>query len=355
MKKIFTFFAAASLAIASFAAEETVYFVNVQGWQGTINAYAWTTDPNASWPGTPATKEAEQIAGYEVYSYSAESGTYANIIFNNGTSQTKDLVWTAGKYFVLDDWYTKEEAEAKLASPIEKEVVYFVNNKGWENIKAYAWAPQNAGWPGETATKEAEQIAGYDVYSYSAPAGSYQNIIFNGDGGQTADMVWTAGKYIVDNQWYTKEEAEAKLTGPVTPAVITYVLMGVGGDWETGIPLTQNSDNENEYVLLGQEIVETDAVKVVTLTDGVATAWCGNVDEYSVEHSADDMGNIVLTAGKYDFYYKVKEDLIYICATPATDVENVTTQKNTTKFIRNGQIMVMRDGVIFNLLGQEVK
>ena len=75
----------------------------------------------------------------------------------------------------------------------------------------------------ETATKEADQIAGYDVYSYSAPAGSYQNIIFNGDGGQTADMVWAAGKYIVDNQWYTKEEAEAKLTGPVTPAVITYV------------------------------------------------------------------------------------------------------------------------------------
>ena len=291
---------------------ETVYFVNAQGWTGTINAYAWDPVQNANWPGAPATKEAEQIAGYDVYSYTAEAGTYANVIFNNGSSQTADLKWTAGKYYVLDGWYTKEEAEAKLATPIEDEVVYFVNNKGWNNIKAYAWAPQNADWPGVAATKEAEQIAGYDVYSYAAAPGTYANVIFNGDGGQTKDLVWTAGKYCVNDTWMTKEEAETALTGPVTPPVITYVLMGVKGDWTTGIAMTQNADNANEYVLLQQEILEGDAVKVVTLTDGTATAWCGNVDEWSVEHSADDMGNIVLAPGKYDFYYKVTEDLIYI-------------------------------------------
>ena len=291
---------------------ETVYFVNAANWTGTINAYAWEPVQNANWPGAPATKEAEQIAGYDVYSYTAEAGTYANVIFNNGSSQTADLKWTAGKYYVLDGWYTKEEAEAKLATPIEDEVVYFVNNKGWNNIKAYAWAPQNADWPGVAATKEAEQIAGYDVYSYAAAPGTYANVIFNGDGGQTKDLVWTAGKYCVNDTWMTKEEAETALTGPVTPPVITYVLMGVKGDWTTGIAMTQNADNANEYVLLQQEILEGDAVKVVTLTDGTATAWCGNVDEYSVAHTADDMGNIVLAPGKYDFYYKVAEDLIYI-------------------------------------------
>ena len=291
---------------------ETVYFVNAQGWTGTINAYAWEPAQNANWPGAPATKEAEQIGGYDVYSYTAEAGTYANVIFNNGSVQTADLKWTAGKYYVLDGWYTKEEAEAKLATPIEDEVVYFVNNKGWNNIKAYAWEPQNADWPGVAATKEAEQIAGYDVYSYAAAPGTYANVIFNGDGGQTKDLVWTAGKYCVNDTWMTKEEAETALTGPVTPPVITYVLMGVAGDWTTGIEMTVNPDNANEYILLQQEILEGDAVKVVTLTDGTATAWCGNVDEYSVAHSADDMGNIVLAPGKYDFYYKVAEDLIYI-------------------------------------------
>ena len=294
---------------------ETVYFVNAANWT-TVNVYAWTTDPNASWPGVAAVKEAEQIAGYDVYSYTVEAGTYANVIFNNGSGQqTADLVWTAGKYYVKDGWYTKEEAEAKLAKPVEYESVYFVDNQGWGKANIYTWTPEVGTWPGVAMTKEAEQLAGFDVYSYTVEKGTtFGGIIFNNGSKQTADLKWTAGKYYVQNAWYTKEEAEAKLAGPVTPPVITYVLMGVAGDWTTGIALTQNADNANEYVLLGQDIAEGDAVKVVTLTDGVATAWCGNVDEYSVAHSADDMGNIVLAPGKYDFYYKVAEDLIYIAA-----------------------------------------
>ena len=295
---------------------ETVYFVNAANWTK-VNAYAWTTDPNASWPGVAANKEAEQIAGYDVYSYTAEAGTYANVIFNNGEGQqTADLVWTAGKYYVKDGWYTKEEAEAKLAAPAEYESVYFVDNQGWGKANIYTWTPEVGTWPGVAMTKEAEQLAGYDVYSYTVEKGTtFGGVIFNnGEGAQTADLQWTAGKYFVKDAWYTQEEALAKLAGPVTPPTITYVLMGVAGDWTTGIAMTQNPDNENEYVLLGQAIAEGDAVKVVTLTDGVATAWCGNVDEYSVERSYDENGNIVLAPGTYDFYYKVAEDLIYIGA-----------------------------------------
>ena len=215
-------------------ATETVYFVNAQGWTGTIKAYAWEPVQNAAWPGAAATKEAEQIGGYDVYSYTAEAGKYANVIFNGTGGQTADLKWTAGKYYVLDGWYTKEEAEAKLATPIVDEVVYFVNNKKWSKVNAYAWEPANAAWPGKAATKEAEQIGGFDVYSYSAAPGTYQKVIFN-DGGsnQTADMVWTAGKYIVNNKWYTKEEAEAALAAPV---VTTWTMVGdkalFGTDWD---------------------------------------------------------------------------------------------------------------------------
>ena len=214
-------------------AMETVYFVNAQGWTGTIKAYAW--DPaNAAWPGAAATKEAEQIGGYDVYSYTAEAGKYANVIFNGTGGQTADLKWTAGKYYVLDGWYTKEEAEAKLATPIVDEVVYFVNNKKWSKVNAYAWDPANAAWPGKAATKEAEQIGGFDVYSYSAAPGTYQKVIFNNGGSeQTADMVWTAGKYIVNNKWYTKEEAEAALAAPV---VTTWTMVGdkalFGTEWD---------------------------------------------------------------------------------------------------------------------------
>ena len=153
----------------------------------------------------------------------------------------------------------------------------------------------------------------------------------------------------------------------VTPDVITYVLMGVGGDWTTGIALTKNETAEygEEYVLLGQEIAEGDAVKVVTLTNGEATAWCGNVDEYSVEHSADDMGNIVLAPGKYDFYFKVNnpatadDDIIYIDgeAYPEvpTAIDNVDTAVAPAKVINNGQLIIIRNGVQYNAQGAVVK
>ncbi len=356
MKKIFTLFAALTCAMSFFAATETVYFVNADNWTGTINAYAWTSSSNAPWPGTAATKEAEQLAGCDVYSYTAETGTYANVIFNNGSKQTADLQWTAGKYFVRDGWYTKEEALVKLGQPVEYESVYFVNVDGWSNVKIYTWSPSLGDWPGIDMKKETETIGGKEVWSHTEIKGSsFGGVIFNnGSGTQTGDLQWTAGKYYVKDGWYTKEEAEAKLAGPVTPPVITYVLMGVKGDWTTGIALTANPENENEYVLLGQGIAEGDAVKVVTLTDGAQTAWCGNVDEasdaeYTIE---EEYGNIVLVPGIYDFYYKVDADMIYIGKTPATGVENTVVEKKATKVIRNGQMYILRNGVLYNAVGQ---
>ena len=133
--------------------------------------------------------------------------------------------------------------------------------------------------------------------------------------------------------------------------------MGVAGDWTTGVTMTANPDNANEYVLLGQEIAEGDAVKVVTLPDGTATAWCGNVDEYSVEHTADDMGNIVLASGKYDFYYKVSEDLIYIGEAQSTEtgLENISNINAPVKTIQNGQFIIIRNGVKYNAAGAVVQ
>ena len=113
----------------------------------------------------------------------------------------------------------------------------------------------------------------------------------------------------------TKEVvAVATKTGDAEVEVeISYVLMGVQDDWETGIALTQNPENANEYILLGQEILEGDAVKVVTLRNGVKSIYCGNVDETSpVAYGFGADGNIVLKPGKYDFYYKVAENIIYI-------------------------------------------
>lgn len=300
------------------------------------------------------------LAAEGKYEHGAEATLTA--VANDGY---KFIGWTSGEDTVsIENPYTfTVTANVALVAnfkEVETETVYFVNNQGWENVNVYAWTTvPNAEWPGVAATKETEQICGYDVYSYTAEAGAYAAVIFNnGNDHQTADLVWTAGKYYVQNGWYTREEAEALLAGTDIPSVITYVLRGVGGDWTVGIALTANQDNENEYVLLGQDIAEGDAVKVVTLTDGVATAYCGKVDEYSVAHSFDGDGNIVLAPGKYNFYFKVNEDLIYIAAVnpgPATALENIAVEGKAVKAIVNGQLIIIKNGVLYNAQGQVIK
>ena len=143
----------------------------------------------------------------------------------------------------------------------------------------------------------------------------------------------------------------------VDPAQITYVLMGVQGDWTTGIELTKNETVEwEEYMLLGQTISEGDSVKVVRLEAGVATNWCGNVKEgVTVTITPDDKyGNIILAPGAYDFYYDVAQDAIWIAESSDSALDNVVLKDKATKVIRNGQMYVIRNNVMFNALGQMV-
>ncbi len=104
-----------------------------------------------------------------------------------------------------------------------------------------------------------------------------------------------------------------KISITPSPSSIKHVLMGINNDWTTGIELTQNPDNEDELMLLGQEISKaTDAIKIVKKNP------CGD-DYYStlktaspVPYSFDKDGNIVLEDGSYDFYFDKNTNQIYI-------------------------------------------
>ena len=107
---------------------ETVYFINTGKWS-VVNLHRWGgTAAGTSWPGEAMTKTGEKIGEYDVYSFTAQQGAFANVIFTNkdtGSDQTADLTWTAGKYYIYNyggksDWYTKEDAEALLVTPVVK-------------------------------------------------------------------------------------------------------------------------------------------------------------------------------------------------------------------------------------------
>ena len=302
---------------------ETIYFINSLKWEGTIYAYAWDGEiKNAEWPGVEATKEAQQTNGLDVYSYTAPQGTYTKIIFNNGTYQTADLDWVNGIYYYVEptdvwtvagkpifgsEWnqtdtnndmlpqtdgtYKWEKTELELAAGAKIE---------FKVVKNHAW---DEAYPAQNYVLDITESGIYTI-----------TITFNAE---------------------TKEVAAVATKTGSSEIVVTYeyVLMGVGNDWETGIALTQNLENTNEYVLLQQEILEGDAVKVVTLANGEKSHYCGNVELASVAHEFDKDGNIVLAPGKYDFYYKVAEDIIYIAGEAyPVEPEVITYELNGGEF-----------------------
>ena len=208
MKKIFTLFAALTMVMSMFAAQETVYFVNANDWTGTIKAYGWGGTASDTWPGNEMKKENEKIGGKDVYSYTKEAGTYVNIIFNNkegdNGNQTADLTWTAGKYYVKDGWYTKAEVEEQLGKPdvyivagqpallgsewsnndanntmtkqtdgsyqlVKKDITLAVGTYEYKVVLNYDW---NTCYPGENAKLEIATDGTYDVTFKFVPSTS---------------------------------------------------------------------------------------------------------------------------------------------------------------------------------------
>lgn len=124
------------------AEPDSIYFVNVKGWDNP-RVHLWGgTAAGTEWPGVEMTKvsaeadggapaaargvklikmdETAKINGYDVYKYVADKGAYAHCIFsNNGADQTADLDWTSDSYFYDGTWYADEAEIPAPAAPLQ--------------------------------------------------------------------------------------------------------------------------------------------------------------------------------------------------------------------------------------------
>ena len=263
-----------------------------------------------------------------------------------------------------DSVVTPPDTTVTPPTPGEKQTIY-LNTGGatlWNQADAkfftHSWATGV-----EHAQTQMTLVDG-DIYKTEIPA-EHDMIIFLRQAPTTTTVVWedslglwnkTKDLQILDTL-YIITGWDAGHWSTETPAEVSYALMGVQGDWKTGIAMTKNDAAENEeYQLLGQEIVAGDSVKVVRLENGEAKHWCGNVKEgckeLLVENTVND--NIVLAPGKYDFYYEVQADAIWIAVATEnpSGVDNVVVEGKAVKVMRNGQMCILRDGIYYNMLGQ---
>lgn len=259
---------------------------------------------------TPQSVEAPAIFGYTFASWTLGAGvtssnTTANPISINTIASGSDFTLTAN--------YTE----------IPKVTVYFVNNKKWSKVNAYGWKDGEAqgipAWPGQeiTANKEAEQIAGFDVHSYSVVPGSYDNIIFNkgegGDGNQTETFKWTDGKYYYmgaaeNYAGGTKEEVQDALVDYYTVVGSKEIL---GTEWDRA-----NNNNrlvkqgDNSYKLV-KENVELPANTYVWKIAKNGEWW----DDPDFNKQNNEIN--ITTAGLYNITFTMSSDLKTATATPA--------------------------------------
>ena len=124
--------------------------------------------------------------------------------------------------------------------------------------------------------------------------------------------------------------------------------------------------NYNEHHLMVAPYVAEDkltGVKVLGITDGFATATIVETNtalETAVEATAaaatayvDEDGDLTIhlfaDAKVYTFSEKEQTD------GPATAIDNTIVAPQVQKIVRNGQVLIIRDGKTYNMMGQEVK
>ncbi len=101
--------------------ETAILFKNTVNWS-TVYAYAWNdvTDKNAGWPGVPMTLYDEANKIYMIEFDTANQ--YENIIFNNGSAQTADLIIPGMGYvydYITGSWSPyKEETKPTISSTL---------------------------------------------------------------------------------------------------------------------------------------------------------------------------------------------------------------------------------------------
>lgn len=135
---------------------------------------------------------------------------------------------------------------------------------------------------------------------------------------------------------------------------VTYVLMGVNGDWDNGIELTPNPKKAGEYMLLAQTIAKaTDAVKVVKI-EGENKTYCQfeDVKTGSVACTEGEHKNIVLEDGIYNFYYTINDNKVYIETSTPAHARTVPAGYYATVCLPNNIINVV-GATLFEVAGKE--
>ena len=350
MKKIFTLFSACICAMSMFA---LTYNVTVP--TGTKACYiagemnGWSQVEMTKVDDTHYTIDVADATEAMKYKYcSGPSWAYVEKTANG--DEVADRTYSAAD--VVETWASVYDP-TNVPEPGETKDI---------TVKAKVpavWTDQITAWVWPTGGEGKEVVPTQEGEWYVVTHNcSELNIIYkngagwNGDANQTIDMTFTENTCIeiaagAGKATYTVVDCEGGET-PEPELGVTYNVTVPAGTMACYIAGEMNGWSHTEMTKVDEThytITIDDATKAMKYKYCSGPAW-----DY-VEKSATGEEIADRTYSEND----VVESWLAVYTPDNTAVDNITTSKHATKAIINGQIVVIRDGVMFNMMGQEVK
>lgn len=171
----------------------------------------------------------------------------------------------------------------------------------------------------------------------------------------TYDLTFVLDLSGAEATYYVKAEPKT-ITGYATKVE----LKGSWNGWTDGLALTISDDKKTASAKLNLTAQETNYEFKLLLNE---TAWIGNNHEYHREYTGaeninENAGNMKLKAdvtGDYIFTWTFATDGLQITFPAATGIENTAVESKAIKTYENGQLIVIKNGVKYNALGQIMK
>lgn len=162
-----------------------VYFKAPDGF-GDANIYYWSSSENpVEWPGVKMNLDSELNLWY----YDYDTTRYPNVIFNNGTDQTKDLASPTDSnsdcYVWENGWYNEDTEEVPPVIDATQFDYYLVPND-WRTanawFSAWVWGASEGTWVELTKIDS-------NLYGFNVPEGT-TNLIFVRNNPSNTTLSW---------------------------------------------------------------------------------------------------------------------------------------------------------------------
>ena len=345
---------------------QTLYFVDKDGWNG-VNAYVFVDEHAVYkiWPGEEMKKEDHKVKEKDLYSYTFPA-KYTKIIFNKKgetTTQTGDMLWNAATpYYCNGFWYASEEAVV-----LDATAKYYITG---DAAVMGSWAP------------DAIKVAS-DSYTFpNLEAGTYRMKI-------TLDGTWAEGKVkgysdlTVKDPGFTtngdndiifklNEPSNVTVTYNATTFTVAgnfaqkeYYIAGTFTDWKKEmVKMTKKDDKYAATIEI--KATEVQEFKVVYVF-GADSVWYGlenpatmtSADgEWEIGGGEANIGLQPTKAGDYTFTFNPEVPSLTV-EMPAqgggTALDNIEASEKAVKVMMNGQLIILKDGKMYNVTGALIR